>query len=135
MLTTTAEPLSIGATVSTMPAAKFVPQISVATAECKFSCKHLHYSWQQLSRLDFVLTQDGCALRSRLVSDGWFHRYQEFQRGNMGLRGQGQECVRRRAALSVSMNPSCAGPGVAAQAVDIAFERCYADTAPFDRAP
>lgn len=26
-------------------------------------------------------------------------------------------------------------PGVAAEAVDIAFQKCYADTAPFDRAP
>ena len=31
----------------------------------------------------------------------------------MGIRGQGMECVRRRAALSVSMNPSCSAPGEA----------------------
>ena len=44
-----------------------------------------------------------------------------------------QACVRRRAALSVNMNPACSGKGEAA--VDAAWEACYNDTAPFDRAP
>ncbi|KAJ1473661.1 peptidase M76 [Baffinella frigidus] len=37
--------------------------------------------------------------------------FQEFNRGHMNFKGQGQECVRRRATLSVSMNPSCSAPG------------------------
>ena len=46
-----------------------------------------------------------------------------------------QACARRRAALSVAMNPSCSAPGRAAAAVDAVFDACFADTAPFDRIP
>ncbi|KAK9915854.1 hypothetical protein WJX75_005171 [Coccomyxa subellipsoidea] len=60
---------------------------------------------------------------------------EELMRGNTGFRGQHQRCVRRRAELSVAMNPHCRGPGRAKQAVDNAFEQCFADTAPFDRIP
>lgn len=109
---------------------------------------------------------------------------EEVNRGIMRkVGGQGEACVRRRAELSVAMNPSCrtavagAGPhstpngrsststttttnsvhpAVAAQAaaavaateeenlrarlkakaaVDAVFDRCYYDTAPFDRMP
>ncbi len=60
---------------------------------------------------------------------------QEALRGNLGFRGQHQRCVRRRAELSVSMNPYCAGGGRAKRAVDAVFEPCFADTAPFDRIP
>ena len=63
------------------------------------------------------------------------HFKQELFRGNLGIRGQHQNCVRRRAELSVSMNPHCKLPGMAKHAVDKAFEQCFADTAPFDRIP
>jgi Peptidase M76 family len=43
-----------------------------------------------------------------------------------------QVCVRRRAELSVAMNPHC-GPKKAKAAVDKVFDQCFADTAPFDR--
>ena len=33
----------------------------------------------------------------------------EASRGNWGLRAQAQACARRRAALSVAMNPACRG--------------------------
>lgn len=83
----------------------------------------------------------------------------EAARGNWGLRAQAQACARRRAALSVAMNPACGGgnggirnsssPGLGAafggsnssnnkkarEAVDRVFEACFADTAPFDRMP
>lgn len=59
----------------------------------------------------------------------------EVARGNFGLRGQHQACVRRRAELSVAMNANCESPAQAAQAVDAVFERCFRDTAPFDRRP
>lgn len=82
----------------------------------------------------------------------------EASRGNWGLRAQAQACARRRAALSVAMNPACGGggsnnvsPGLGAafggvgsnsnsnkkarEAVDRVFEACFADTAPFDRLP
>lgn len=43
-----------------------------------------------------------------------------------------QACVRRRAELSVAMNPHC-GPKMAKAAVDKVFDQCFKDTAPFDR--
>ncbi|PSC73865.1 mitochondrial inner membrane protease ATP23 [Micractinium conductrix] len=58
----------------------------------------------------------------------------ELLRGNVAVQGQFQKCVRRRAELSVSMNPYCKGTKAAA-AVDSVFEGCFADTAPFDRIP
>ena len=63
------------------------------------------------------------------------HFKQELLRGNLGFRGQHQRCVRRRAELSVSMNPYCSAAGRAKQAVEGVFETCFADTAPFDRIP
>jgi inner membrane protease ATP23 len=43
-----------------------------------------------------------------------------------------QECVKRRAALSVGANPNCADPK---RSVDEVFETCYADTEPFGFIP
>lgn len=59
----------------------------------------------------------------------------ELMRGNLGVRQQHQKCVRRRAELSVAMNPYCGGPAGAKKAVDAVFDTCFADTAPFDRIP
>ncbi|KAL6772096.1 hypothetical protein ACKKBG_A28920 [Auxenochlorella protothecoides x Auxenochlorella symbiontica] len=59
----------------------------------------------------------------------------EVMRGNFSLQKQHQVCVRRRAELSVGMNPHCRGPSEAAAAVDAVFDRCFRDTAPFDRRP
>lgn len=59
----------------------------------------------------------------------------ELMRGNLGIKGQHQKCVQRRAELSVSMNPHCARPGQAKAAVKAVFDSCFADTAPFDRRP
>lgn len=59
----------------------------------------------------------------------------ELLRGNVGLRGQHQACARRRAALSVAMNPACGGGRGAEAAVDRVFDACFNDTAPFDRIP
>jgi len=60
---------------------------------------------------------------------------QESARGNYTLRAGARACARRRAALSVAMNPACAGHRQAERAVDAVLERCFADTAPFDRIP
>ena len=59
---------------------------------------------------------------------------QELLRGNIGITGQHKKCVRRRAELSVAMNPACQGPAAKA-AVDACFEDCFRDTAPFERIP
>ena len=59
---------------------------------------------------------------------------QEWLRGNLGVFKQHQACVKRRAELSVAMNPLCAG-AAARRAVDRAFPTCFKDTAPFDDIP
>lgn len=59
---------------------------------------------------------------------------QEAARGHLSLGGQHQVCCRRRAELSVGMNPACQGVR-AREAVAAVFDACFADTAPFDRRP
>ena len=77
----------------------------------------------------------GCCLQVRAANlSGDCHVGHEWNRGNFGLRGHHQVCVRRRAQLSVAMNPSCTGARAKA-AVDSAFQPCFEDTAPFDRIP
>jgi len=71
-------------------------------------------------------------VRSASLS-GDCHYKLEVMRGHWQFRGGHQSCVRRRAELSVAMNPHCRA--TARAAVDNAFERCIADTAPFDRIP
>eukprot|EP00899_Mesostigma_viride_P006922 jgi/Mesvir1/16230/Mv08484-RA.1 len=60
--------------------------------------------------------------------------FNELMRGNLGFFGHHQKCVRRRAQISVEMNPCCSKEAARA-AVDAVYERCYKDTAPFDRVP
>ena len=55
--------------------------------------------------------------------------FQELQRLEININGGQADCVRRRAELSVSMNPHCRG-AKAAVAVDEVFDACYKDTAP-----
>ena len=57
----------------------------------------------------------------------------QINRGNVGLfvAGAGSRCVRRRAELSVAMNPACPSKTAAARAVEAAWEHCYKDRAPF----
>ena len=70
---------------------------------------------------------------ANLSGDCWLSR--EVARGNLTLAKGHQECVKRRAALSVAMNPNCSAPGQAKAAVKRQFDQCFADTAPFDRVP
>ena len=60
---------------------------------------------------------------------------QELLRGNVGMVGQHQTCVKRRAELSVAFNPACQSPGAAKAAVAACFNDCISDTRPFDRIP
>lgn len=56
---------------------------------------------------------------------------QEFNRGKLGFVKHHQACVRRRAALSVSIGHQ-ATQNIADQAVEAAYDRCYHDLAPFE---
>ena len=58
----------------------------------------------------------------------------EIRRGNFGFAKHHQECTKRRAALSVAVNPNCDAQK-AKEAIEKVFEKCFADTAPFERMP
>lgn len=61
---------------------------------------------------------------------GWAR---EFKRRNYGFKLQHQECVKRRAVLSILANPACEGSREKAErTVDEVFESCFGDTRPFD---
>jgi inner membrane protease ATP23 len=57
----------------------------------------------------------------------------EVKRGNLAITGQQQECVRRRAALSVALASPNADPLDARKVVDSIFDQCYADKVPFHK--
>lgn len=58
----------------------------------------------------------------------------EVLRGRaLGFTRHKPECVKRMAVLSLQANPACANN--AERAVDMAFERCWADWQPFDHVP
>jgi inner membrane protease ATP23 len=58
--------------------------------------------------------------------------YNEFMRGHRSVFKQHQQCVKRRAILSVKANPNCIAPGVAEDAVADAWNSCFRDNWPFD---
>ena len=53
-------------------------------------------------------------------------------RGQWKLTQQHQECVRRRATLSVRSRPGCKDDVHAARIVNEVWDSCFADTRPFD---
>lgn len=94
------------------------------------------YDHCRAADLDWTNCEHHACSEVRAASlSGDCHFKQEVLRGNVGFRGQHQRCVRRRAELSVAMNPYCSAAGRAKQAVEAVFEPCFADTAPFDRIP
>ncbi|KQJ83202.1 mitochondrial inner membrane protease ATP23 isoform X1 [Brachypodium distachyon] len=62
------------------------------------------------------------------------HFKQELLRGIMKIRGHEPECVKRRALLSVNLNPNCSEKA-SEDAVKAVWDICYNDTRPFDKAP
>jgi inner membrane protease ATP23 len=55
-----------------------------------------------------------------------------FTRGQWNITQQHQECVRRRATLSVMNRPTCKDDVHAAKVVNEVWDSCFADTRPFD---
>ncbi|ORX38526.1 metalloprotease ATP23 [Kockovaella imperatae] len=60
----------------------------------------------------------------------FFYRGHYWNRATVGKHHQ--ECVKRRAATSVSSNPACPSRAEADKAVNEVFESCFKDTRPFD---
>lgn len=56
----------------------------------------------------------------------------ELRRGFAAFSKQHQECVRRRAVISVAENPACPDVATAEKAVNEVWESCFSDTRPFD---
>ncbi|GBE77528.1 peptidase M76 family-domain-containing protein [Sparassis latifolia] len=56
----------------------------------------------------------------------------ELRRGQLAFSKQHQECVRRRAVLSVSANAACPDVAAAERAVNEVWDSCFNDTRPFD---
>ncbi|KAI9693045.1 MAG: Mitochondrial inner membrane protease atp23 [Bathelium mastoideum] len=61
----------------------------------------------------------------RLYNEVW-------RRGQWGLTQKLQDCVRRRAALSVKNRPNCKDDVQAARVVNEVWDSCFTDTRPFD---
>ncbi|KAK9465056.1 mitochondrial inner membrane protease ATP23 [Lipomyces arxii] len=55
-----------------------------------------------------------------------------FRRGQIHLTRQHQECVRRRAVMSVMGNPNCKDEDHAKKVVSQVWDSCFNDTRPFD---
>lgn len=58
--------------------------------------------------------------------------FRELKRGNLGFNKHHQECVRRRAILSVAANYNCKSIQQAESVVNQVFDSCFNDTRPFD---
>ncbi|CAM6118711.1 unnamed protein product [Calypogeia fissa] len=126
----------------------FVPQIGISICS-----NHLQTVTQgevdQILTHELVHAYDHCRAANLDWSDCQHHACSEIRaanlsgdckwtlellRGHTNIRQQQQVCVRRRAQLSVAMNPHCS-EGDAKKAVDAVWKTCYEDTKPFDRAP
>jgi inner membrane protease ATP23 len=55
-----------------------------------------------------------------------------FTRQHRKITMQHQECVRRRAKISVALHPLCRDAAHAEQLVNEVWDSCFADTRPFD---
>lgn len=86
-------------------------------------------------KVDFVdnLRHAACAeIRASSLSGECRWAREFFKRRQRTLVLQHQECVRRRAALSVMARPACKSKEQALQVVDEVWESCFRDTRPFD---
>ncbi|CAK4033264.1 Mitochondrial inner membrane protease atp23 [Lecanosticta acicola] len=71
-------------------------------------------------------------IRASMLSGECRFRREFFTRGQWSVTQQLQECVRRRAALSVANRPACKDDVQAVRVVNEVWESCFNDTRPFD---
>ena len=90
---------------------------------------HLRFKMQWKNNLRHA----ACAeIRASSLSGECRWTQEFFTKHNFKLTQQHQECVRRRAALSLRARPDCKDDLHAAQMVNEVWESCFADTRPFD---
>lgn len=83
------------------------------------------------SKIDFSdCAQHACTEIRAAALSGECRPLHELFRGNIKFGGGYADCVKRRAALSISMNPHCQKDATAV--VDSVFKKCYMDSKPFD---
>lgn len=94
------------------------------------------HAWDHLRfRMDAVgdLRHAACTeIRASTLSGECRWGREFFTRGQWGVTQQLQECVRRRAALSVAARPGCKDAKQAEQVVNEVWDSCFHDTRPFD---
>ena len=97
------------------------------------------HAWDHLRwKVDFIgdsgsLRQAACSeIRASNLSGECRWAREFFRRGQWNVTRQQQECVRRRAVLSVMARPKCKDMGQAEKVVDEVWDSCFADTRPFD---
>lgn len=64
---------------------------------------------------------------------GWWREYKAGNTGITNVAKHHQDCVRRRAARSVAMNPAVKDKEEADFLVNAVFDSCFQDTRPFER--
>jgi len=106
-------------------------------ADWRASLRHAACSEVRQSAVCFLIAAEQLTGRSAQIRASslsgecrWTREF--FTRGQSRLTQQHQECVRRRAALSLRGRPACKDDVHAAQIVNEVWDSCYADTRPFD---
>ena len=102
---------------------------------CVTFCMHILLHKYQKWLILYLFPRDVDIYSSQIRAanlSGDCHFSQEMARGNLmnGFYKQHQRCVKRRALLSVEMNPHCQGKN-ATRAIEKVFNTCFYDTAPF----
>ncbi|KAI0395301.1 peptidase M76 family-domain-containing protein [Xylariaceae sp. FL0594] len=96
------------------------------------------HAWDHLRwKMDWVGDKDlkhaACTeIRASMLSGECRWTRESMTRGNLKLTQQFQECVRRRAILSVMARPRCKDDVQAAKVVNQVWDSCFSDTRPFD---
>ena len=115
----------------------------VSLVQCGLRWKQFEICTEMIHAYDYLrfkvdfrthdLRHAACAeIRASSLS-GECRFWREFwHRAQWKVMYQHQECVRRRAAISVSKRPNCKDDVEAAKVVNEVWDSCFADTRPFD---
>ncbi|VVT49773.1 uncharacterized protein SAPINGB_P002436 [Magnusiomyces paraingens] len=88
---------------------------------CKFDVDWANLRHHACSEIRASSLSGECRMMNQIVKNKIF----KFSKGH-------QDCVRRRATLSVRSNPACKSDEEAAKVVNQVFESCFNDTRPFE---
>lgn len=89
--------------------------------QCKFNIDWMNLRHHACAEIRASSLSGECRMMNQIVRNGIW----KVSKGH-------QDCVRRRATLSVRANPNCKNDEEAARVVNEVFDSCFADTRPFD---